>query len=91
MPVFAVIGKTNPSAIKAAVIKQYGANHYEFAENSWFVPDNGTTKEVADKLGLSDNALHAQGVVLRFDAYSGYASADGWKWIASQSGALPNA
>jgi hypothetical protein len=90
MSVFAVIGIVNPNAIREAVVRQYGANHHQFAENAWFVPDNGTTKDVSDKLGITNGALNAQGVVLKFDGYSGWASAEGWKWLANQSGALPN-
>jgi|HubBroStandDraft_6_1064221.scaffolds.fasta_scaffold202639_3 hypothetical protein len=90
MSVFAVIGSTNPNAIKDAIVKQYGANHYQFAENAWFVPDNGTSKTVADKLGITNGGIGALGVILKFDAYSGWASADAWKWLATQSGVLPN-
>jgi hypothetical protein len=90
MSVFVVIGRTNPNSIREAVVRQYGANHYQFSESSWFVQDNGTTKDVADKLGIVNGELGAQGVVLRFDAYSGFAPADGWKWLGSQPGTIPN-
>jgi hypothetical protein len=90
MSVFVVIGSINPAAIGAAVEKQYGANHYKLANNVWFVPDSGTTKDVSDKLGISDNRLNAQGVVLRFDGYAGYAQAESWRWIASQAGTIAN-
>jgi hypothetical protein len=90
MSVFVIIGSVNPNFIAEAVVRQYGANHYQLTSNAWFVPDNGTTKDVADKLGITNGAIGAQGVILKFDGYSGWASAEAWKWLASQSGALPN-
>lgn len=90
MSVFAVIGSVNSEAIGAAVVKQYGANHYRFTTNVWLVPDSGTSKDVSEKLGLTNGGLNAQGVVLRFEGYSGFAAADGWKWLATQSGVISN-
>jgi hypothetical protein len=90
MAVFAIIGRDHPGALRDAIITQYGANHFEFAENAWFIPDNGTTKDVADKLGISNGRITAQAIVMRFDGYSGWAPADSWKWLANQGAALPN-
>jgi len=90
MAVFAVIGSGNPVAIKQAIVAQYGANHYEFAPNAWLVPDAGTTKDVADKLGITKGDANVQGIVLRFDAYSGRAAATTWTWIAANPGTIPN-
>jgi hypothetical protein len=89
MAVFVVIGSVKSDALKAAIIQQYGANHYEFASNAWFVPDVGTTKDVMDKLGLQNGGIGAQGVVLRFTAYAGYANAAGWTWLQKNSDAVP--
>jgi hypothetical protein len=57
MPVFAVVAHTNPSALKSAVVTQYGANHYELSSSIWFVSDAGSSKTVADKLGVTNGAL----------------------------------
>jgi hypothetical protein len=81
MAVFAVIASSQPENIKAAVIEQYGANHFQFTSNVWFVPDTGTTKDVMDKLGLTGGKIGAQGVVLKFDAYAGYGPAAAWTWL----------
>lgn len=90
MPVYAVIGGTNPHAIKSMIVAQYGANHYEFTSNVWFVTDSGTTKDVADKLGITKSENNIQGVVLRFDAYSGRAPATVWTWIQAIPGTISN-
>ena len=90
MSIFAVIASENPGGVNQSIVRQYGANHYRFAENAWFVSDNGTTKDVADKLGITNGAIQAQGVVLKFDGYSGWASSAGWDWISKQSGGISN-
>ena len=90
MPIFSVIATVNPSALKNAVTTQYGANHFEFSPSVWFVPDTGTSKNVLDKLGLADGKIGAQGVVLKFTGFSGYASAAAWTWLQANSDAVPN-
>lgn len=87
MAVFAVIGLQNPPAIKAAVVEQYGANHYEFAPNVWFVVDGGTTKDVGDKLRIM-GGKSGTGVILRFDAYAGRGPKDAWDWLQKNSDAI---
>ena len=90
MSLFAVVASFNPEAIRTALRTQYGANHYELSPTFWFVSDSGSTKDVADRLGITDGAIGAQGMVLKFDAYSGFAAAEGWQWIAARGGAAAN-
>jgi len=90
MAAFVVIGTINPTAIKTAIVAQYGANHYEFAPNVWFVSDSGPTKNVADKLGITQGVNDVQGAVLRFDAYTGRAAATAWSWLQAKGEATPN-
>lgn len=91
MAVFAIIGTGNPTAIKAAIVAQYGLNHYEFSPNAWFVTDGGSTKVVADKLGISEGVNGVQGVVLKFSAYAGRSAATAWTWLqAYPLEAVPN-
>lgn len=90
MAVFAVIASTEAEKLRAAVTAQYGANHYEFSPTSWFVPDSGTTKDVADKLGLTGGTVGALGVVLKISAYSGWAAAPGWKFLGQHPDAVSN-
>jgi hypothetical protein len=90
MSVFAIIGTFNPGALKTAIIAQYGANHYEVAPNAWFVNDTGTTKDVADKLGISKGESNIQGAVVKFDGYSGRGPATAWTWLQGIPGTVPN-
>jgi hypothetical protein len=91
MSVFAVIATVNPAGVKAAIVAQYGLNHYEFAPNAWFVSDGGTTKIVSDKLGITEGSDNYQACVLKFSAYSGRAAATAWTWLqAFPVDAVPN-
>jgi hypothetical protein len=90
MAVYAVVGTSNPQAIKQSIVAQYGANHYEVAGNAWFVNDAGTSKDVADKLGISTGVNGVLGVVVRFDAYSGRHAATAWTWLQAIPGLVPN-
>ncbi len=81
MAVFAIVASSNPTAMQTAVTTQYGANHFQFTSNVWFVSDVGSTKDVADKIGITDNRIGALGGVFRIDAYSGYASNAAWAWL----------
>ncbi len=90
MAVFAVIAATNADKLQAAVIAQYGANHFQFSPSAWFVPDNGTTQDVATKLGLTGGAVGALGVVTKIGAYSGWASAAAWTFLGNHPEAIAN-
>jgi hypothetical protein len=90
MSVFAIIGITNAAAIKTALVAQYGANHYEFAPYAWLVNDPGTSKEVADKLGITAGVGDVQGLVVKFDGYSGRGPATAWTWLQNIPGTVPN-
>ena len=90
MPVFAVIAHTNPAALRTAVVAQYGANHFEFTPNTWFVADVGTTKTVADKLRVTDGSFGGQAAVLLFTGYSGFGPVAAWQWLGQHPEALAN-
>jgi len=90
MAVFAVIAATNADKLQAAVTAQYGANHYQFSPSSWFVPDTGTSKDVADKLGLTGGTVGALGVVVRMAGYSGWANGAAWSFLSTHPEAISN-
>jgi hypothetical protein len=90
MAVFAVIAYSEPLRLKQAVVEQCGANQYELTPGCWFVVDDGTTKLVADKLGLTDGKIGAQGVVPLFTGYSGWGPRAAWDWLQNAKSAAPN-
>jgi hypothetical protein len=92
MPVFVIVANNNPAAIKHAIQEQYGVGYYEFSNNVWWVSDSGTSKTVADKIGLTNGAIGAQGAVLKFTGFSGYTAQAAWTWLQQfYPEAAPNA
>jgi hypothetical protein len=92
MAIFVITVTQNPDAAGRAVVEQYGASHLQLSPNTWFVSDSGTTKEVADKIGMTSGTDAAvQGAVLKVSAYSGRATASVWNWLQARGEALPNA
>jgi len=81
MAVFSVIATSNPEKVQAAITARYGANHFAFSPTAWFVSDSGTSKDVADRIGLTSGGIEATGVVLSFTGYSGWAKGDAWAWL----------
>jgi hypothetical protein len=81
MSVFAIIGSKGPELLGEAIVTQYGASHYELASNVWLVSDSGSTRDVAERLGLPDGKLGASGVVLLISAYSGWSNGSLWTWL----------
>jgi hypothetical protein len=88
---FVIISHLRHAAVRDAIVRQYGENHYEFTPTSWFISDVGTTKDVMDKLGITNGKLEgAQAVIIKFDAYAGYGPAVAWKWLGQNSTAVSN-
>ena len=60
------------------------AIRYHFYEGEdariFFVSFDGTTRELADAVGLTKGG-NGSGVVLAFDNYAGFANPDIWEWI----------
>jgi hypothetical protein len=54
------------------------------------VNDPGTSKDVADKLGITKGENNVLGVVLRFDAYAGRQAATTWTWLQAIPGLIGN-
>ena len=87
---YAIIATTNPSLMKVSVESVYGDNCRQFTDNIWLVHDTGSTKDIADKVHLTDGANGCTGVVLAFSGYSGFENSDNWVWLARHPEALPN-
>ena len=50
------------------------------APSAYFVSYNGTTRELAEAIGLSDGES-GTGIVIPVSNYYGYAAKDLWEWI----------
>ena len=64
MSVFAIIGTANHYPIQKAITALSGASHYLFAPNACFVSDSGSTKDVWDKLVITQGNGDILGVVV---------------------------
>lgn len=89
MAVFAIVATVSETALREAVLGVYGVESHQLSPSCWFVVDEGTTKSVSDKLGLTSGGIGAQGVVLSLTGYSGWAPVAAWEWLAVH-GATPN-
>jgi len=85
MTIFAVVGTANLSALDASIMAKYEGQFFKLTANHWFVFDRVTSKEVSDKLGITD-ATGGQGVVLNVVGYWGNTNKQLWEWLASREG-----
>lgn len=83
MFVFQVTALTRVPDLQKAITEHYGESNLMVASNAWLVADNAVTvREVAEKLSLTKAAgSPIEGIVIRVEAYYGYASTAIWEWI----------
>jgi hypothetical protein len=80
MSIFAIIAKDDEE-IARTVQRVYPDNHKKGWSGLWFVVDEATVQQVADKLGTSDG-VRGHVFVCSFESYSGYGPNDIWEWLA---------
>jgi hypothetical protein len=86
MPIFAVMGLKNQTALAAKIEEEFPEDHYTLDSDKWFVvAGNGTTSvAVAAKLGLAKGVDNPWGVVVTVGGYNGFASTDLWEWLKAK-------
>ena len=63
-------------------LKEVGKSVYGgAAPNAWFVSYDGTTEELADKLGFGDDEKMGEGIIVPVNNYQGFASTSLWEWM----------
>jgi hypothetical protein len=50
-------------------------------DDAWFVAYAGTAREAAEALGMRQNDVLGNGLVVSINNYSGRASPDVWEWL----------
>lgn len=83
MPVFAVLPVSN-TKLKPRIETTIPHSDYLFLEsNSWLVSYSGTSKELAELLGISDSTGNdtTPGIVVSITSYWGRATPDVWEWL----------
>jgi hypothetical protein len=86
MPIFIVIatrkGKS-PSFVEA--IKRENIKYYELKDDAWLLSYKGTTRELADLLGIREGDT-GPGIVCLVESYSGRLPRDAWEWLKIYEG-----
>jgi hypothetical protein len=84
MPIFAVIGLGDATALAAKVKEQFPDDHCAVESDKWFVAAVGTTAAaVATKLGMSP-ADKIDGIVVTVGGYFGLAPPNIWEWLKAK-------
>ena len=84
MGIFLVTAINDPSKVEASIKAHFNGEYYQVPHNNaWFVVFNGTTKELSDKIGLT-NAANGTGVVIAVSNYYGRAPTDMWEWLKTR-------
>jgi hypothetical protein len=82
--VFAVIVTRGAPRVKAEIEKLPDNSYYEIKDDTWFISYYGTSRKLAEQLGIR-TGTNGSGVVLLMEAYSGRASSDLWEWLRAHS------
>jgi hypothetical protein len=83
MPVFAILPVDN-TKLKPKIESTIPHGDYLFlASNSWLVSYSGTSKELAENLGISPSEGNdtTPGIVVAITSYWGRATPDVWEWL----------
>ncbi|HEY1836390.1 MAG TPA: hypothetical protein VGG36_01935 [Rhizomicrobium sp.] len=79
--IFVVIATSNSQKIAEALeTTASDGGHYLIKEGTWFAQFDGTSQELAEKLGIRD-ASNGTGVVTPVSNYSGRGATDMWEWL----------
>lgn len=80
MATFVVIPTVGNSNFDDEFPEFFGNKCLRLPNGEWLVSYDGTSKQLSDELGISENK-NASALVLNFSAYWGRASNDIWEWI----------
>lgn len=86
MPIFIIVSTRNINSPKfVAAIKREKLKHYELKNDTWLISYKGTTRELADVLGIRDGDT-GPGIVCLIEGYSGRLPRDAWEWLKIYEG-----
>lgn len=64
--------------------EKFGKDSYQLANGDWLLSYSGTSKQLSDEIGISDDDK-ANAIVLSFAGYWGRATPDVWEWLNEHS------
>lgn len=79
MRIFMVMSSRDPDKL-AEKISKSGYENFKIKSDSWFVSADGTTREVAEKLGIRGGET-GPGIVCLVESYSGRLPKEAWEWL----------
>ncbi len=85
---FAIFAVTDAAALEIRLQTIAPWLAWKAAEGQWLIiaPQATTTKELSDRLGITDGSVSG-GIVVRVENYYGRASTSVWEWVATKMGA----
>ncbi|MEW6598038.1 MAG: hypothetical protein AB1429_11150 [Pseudomonadota bacterium] len=81
MPLFVVIAKRDPTAVREKVKEGFKDSFYELRSDTWIVDAPATSNEIADRVGIRGEPNVGTGLVVSINGYSGRAENDLWEWL----------
>jgi hypothetical protein len=79
-PIFIVVATKGTDRIFNAIERLQGAASFEIKPDTWLVQFDGTTRGLAETLGIRDGT-NGSGFVAPISGYGGRASSDLWEWL----------
>ena len=67
-----------------AIAQAYPDNFFKISSDQWAVSTESLTKEVADKLNIT-NGNHGMVAIFKIDAYYGWHNSSLWEWLDLKS------
>ena len=86
---FAVMAPTDDPRLATAIQTQFPADYLKVAPGQWLIAATGTSKDISDRLKVTDGAV-GSAIIVAFSGYYGRSSTSTWEWIASRMGARPS-
>lgn len=80
MALFFVVATTNKAAAEASIRALVGENLRSVKDDTWFVEFDGTSQDLAVKIGFVSGEA-GSGIVIPVTNYAGRASAELWEWV----------
>ncbi len=86
MPIFIVVATRKvKSPSFAEAIQRENLKYYELKDDAWLLSYKGTTRELADLLGIRGGET-GPGIVCLIESYSGRLPRDVWEWLKIYEG-----
>ncbi len=80
---FTVIATKGAERVQQEIMKLPEDSFYELKPDTWLVAYSGTSRKLAEQLGIRGGE-NGSGIVVSVDGYAGRATGDFWEWVQTQ-------